>query len=214
MNKTFYFPCTHNASDVIRIQREQAIYNPCRTCSLQKAVDNNITLNNEAPSEGEVIQYKNGYVQWEKINVNSGLTGPDGPAGPTGLAGPTGMAGPTGASIQIIDSTYTGNVTSTILDISSLYGIVFITPDTDASVGRIYYLPVIPPYGYTLSIRNCSSVNWIVVNTEVIEGVTGAIYGDGTGATLGINHSVNQTIDYKYLGAISIGGIVRSCWIT
>ena len=128
-----------------------------------------------------------------------------------------GSGGPTGGAIQIIDSSYTGNVASTLLDTPSLYGIVFISPDTDGSTVRNYYLPFVPPLAYTVTIRNCSSESWNVINTEVIAGVTGTIFGNGateTAPTYGINHLANQTIVYKYLGAVSVGGIVRSCWIT
>jgi hypothetical protein len=73
MDKKNNFPCTHNASDIIRKQRDQAIYNPCRTCTLQRAMDNNNTLNNEVPSEGQSIQFINGSVQWKTItNFGSG----------------------------------------------------------------------------------------------------------------------------------------------
>ena len=101
MDKKINFPCTHNASDVIRKNRDQAIYNPCRTCTLQRAVDNNNTLNGEGPEEGQVIQYTNGSVQWHTINTTSnsgvtGVTGPDGSTGPDGNKGPTGEQGPDG----------------------------------------------------------------------------------------------------------------------
>jgi len=129
MDKNIYFPCTHNASDVIRRQRDQAIYNPCRTCTLQKAMDNNNTLNNQGPSEGQVIQYINGSVQWKKI-TDSGTGSGIGNTGPTGETGPgdipiitnysygtngTGVVNSTGYIYNGIISLLTFNSTATVV---------------------------------------------------------------------------------------------------
>ena len=175
MNKTYNFPCTRNASDVIRKQKEQAIYNPCKVCTLQKAFDNNNMLNNQSPLENQIIQYKNGMAQWVTIS----------------------------SDIQII-STTSGNVTSTI-DTTSLNGIVFITPDAGSVTGRFFYLPVAPPIGFNITIKNTSSAAWNISTTET----NALLYGPGTNT---LTMGASGKIFFQYLGLVYTGGSYKPVW--
>lgn len=157
MNKVYNFPLTTNASDVIRRNREIAIYNPCNLCTLEKAILNNNILNNQLPLENQTLQYKNGVVQWTTISI-----------------------------VPQIISSITGDLSSSV-STSLLYGTVFITPDAGSAPNRTFHLPSSPLVGFTLTIKNCSSAIWNVVtdelNGKIYSSGTSATYG----VTVGID---------------------------
>lgn len=161
MNKVYNFPLTTNASDVIRRNREIAIYNPCNLCTLEKAILNNNILNNQLPSENQTLQYKNGTVQWTTISITP----------------------------QVISST-TGDVSSSV-STSLLYGTVFITPDAGNTPNRTFTLPSSPLVGFTLNIKNCSYVPWNVVTSETNGKIYSSGTGTTYGVIVGIDNHIH-----------------------
>ena len=153
----------------------------------------------------------NGYAGTENQILTSGVSG---------ISWKTitafGNTGSTGinftVSSQIVTST-SGNVNSNPINSSMLYAIVFIAPDAGGATGRLFNLPVTPPIGFTITIKNCSLAVWNIINTEVVSGNTGLVYGSGTGATIGVGLPVNGKAFFQYLGVLNTTTGIRSCWM-
>ena len=117
--------------------------------------------------------------------------------------------------LQIVNST-SGNVNYSLSLTATAVGYVWITPNALNAASRNLYLPINPPIGYTIHIRNNCPVAWLAtIDTSI---ANGSVYGSGTqtGSFAGRNLTVatNATQILRYAGEVTIGTTVRTVWLT
>jgi len=145
-----------------------------------------------------------------KINTDPGLSGQVlTSGGPSGGVSWSTVSGSGGAVFPDIETVFTtsGNVTSS-LDVTNPNGYVWLTPTAGTAAGRSYNLPTSATPGYTVTIRNNSGASWLAVNNMT----NGSIFGAGTGNTLTIGN--NTTAVIKYIGLVTVSGLLRNIWVS
>ena len=114
-----------------------------------------------------------------------------------------------GDGVQVV-STTSGNVTTTIDPLVSRQGTVLISPDASTTAGRLYYLPIAPPIGFTITVKNCSGVTWNIVSLET----NVIVFGANTGATNGVGiGGTGGKAFFTYIGFNTIASVSRPVWV-
>ena len=114
-----------------------------------------------------------------------------------------------GDGVQVV-STTSGNVTTTIDPLVNRQGTVLISPDAGTTAGRLYYLPIAPPIGFTITVKNCSGVTWNIVSLETDVIVFGSNVGASTGVGIG---GTGGKAFFTYIGFNTIAGVNRPVWV-
>ncbi len=96
-------------------------------------------------------------------------------------------------AVQAVQVVHTAEEVSSTLS-TSVSGCVFVSPAAGASGS--FLLPVNPPVGYTLYLRNNSGSAWTVKNTEP----EGQIFGSGESSVVVANQ---QGCKLTYLGNVA-----------